>query len=63
MDLEKIKAVTDWQQPKNASEIRIFLSLVSYYRRFVEGLWSIVREDKASKLERAREKKWRLELP
>ena len=41
VDPEKIKAVTKWQQPKNASEIRSFLGLASYYCRFVEGFSKI----------------------
>ena len=37
MDLEKVKAITEWHQPTNVIEIRSFLGLVSYYQRFVEG--------------------------
>ena len=29
--------MVDWARPKNVSEVRIFLGLVGYYRRFVEG--------------------------
>jgi hypothetical protein len=31
VDLEKIEAVSEWQQPKNVSDIRSFLGLVGYY--------------------------------
>ena len=31
IDLEKVKAVLEWSQPKNVTEIRSFLGLVGYY--------------------------------
>ena len=34
-DDEKIKAITDWQKPKTDIELRGFLGLAGYYRRFV----------------------------
>ena len=37
----KIEAVMNWEKPKNASEIRSFLGLAGYYRRFVQGFSSI----------------------
>ena len=36
MDLEKIKAVISWERPNSIFEIRSFLGLVGYYRRFIE---------------------------
>ena len=33
----KIEAVVNWDRPTNVSEVRSFLGLVGYYRRFVEG--------------------------
>lgn len=37
VDSEKIKAITDWTRPTTITEIRRFLGLVGYYKRFVEG--------------------------
>ncbi|XP_057960665.1 uncharacterized protein LOC131152809 [Malania oleifera] len=37
VDPSKIEAVVDWVRPKNVHEIRSFLGLAGYYRRFVEG--------------------------
>jgi hypothetical protein len=37
VDPSKVKDVLDWKPPTNASEIRSFLRLAGYYRRFIEG--------------------------
>ena len=41
VDPAKIEAVLQWSQPKNILEIRSFLGLAGYYRRFVEGFSKI----------------------
>ena len=33
----KISAIVEWKPPKNVTEVRSFLGLVGYYRRFVKG--------------------------
>src|ERR1051325_5667550 len=37
VDPTKVEAVSQWEAPKNASEIRSFLGLAGYYRKFIEG--------------------------
>ncbi|KAF8048529.1 hypothetical protein N665_2482s0001 [Sinapis alba] len=41
VDQEKIKCIREWPQPKSATEIRSFLGLAGYYRKFVKGFSSI----------------------
>ena len=37
MDPVKIEAVMNWKPPRNVTEVRIFLGLAGYYRRFARG--------------------------
>ena len=36
VDHSKVEAVQEWQRPTNVFEVRSFLGLAGYYRRFVE---------------------------
>ena len=38
VDREKVEAVMSWERPKSVFEIRSFLGLAGYYRRFENGL-------------------------
>lgn len=40
-DLEKILVVQEWSQPTNLKELRGFLGLSGYYRRFIQGYGKI----------------------
>jgi len=35
MDLKKIKAIVNWQDPENVIDLRLFLGFYNYYWRFI----------------------------
>ncbi|GKD71351.1 putative reverse transcriptase domain-containing protein [Tanacetum coccineum] len=43
MDPAKIESIKDWASPKTPMEIRQFLGLVGYYRRFIKGFSKIAK--------------------
>nr|GEY17101.1 putative reverse transcriptase domain-containing protein [Tanacetum cinerariifolium] len=43
MDLAKIESIKDWASPKTPTEIRQFLGLAGYYRRYIEGFSKIAK--------------------
>ncbi|GFX32226.1 retrovirus-related Pol polyprotein from transposon 412 [Trichonephila clavipes] len=42
-DPEKVSAVKNWKRPENLRELRSFLELCTYYRKFVKGFSNIAR--------------------
>ena len=36
-DPEKVSSISNWPRPTTAKELRSFLGLTGYYRRFIEG--------------------------
>ena len=38
VDPDKVEAAMSWERPKSVFEIRSFLGLMGYYKRFIEDL-------------------------
>ena len=36
MEKEKVNGVLSWSEPKNVKDVRKFLGLTNYYRRFIK---------------------------
>jgi hypothetical protein len=57
VDPAKVKEIMAWSVPTTVTEIRSFLGLAGYYRRFIEG-FSKIAKPMTSLLEKGREFKW-----
>ena len=42
-DPAKVKAVMDWPSPRNVHDLRCFLGLTNYFRKFIQGYASMSR--------------------
>jgi len=43
MEAEKVDGVLNWPQPKNMKDVRKFLGLANYYRRFIKDFAQVAR--------------------
>ena len=41
MDPNKIKSIIDWHVPKDVTDVRSFMGITGYYRKFIEGFSKI----------------------
>jgi hypothetical protein len=57
VDPAKVKEIVAWSIPTTVTDIRSFLGLARYYRRFIEG-FSKIAKHMTSLLEKGREFKW-----
>lgn len=39
MDLKKVQAIVNWSTPTKVVELRSFIGLVNYYRKFIKGVF------------------------
>ena len=37
MDPKKVEAIMNWPTPRNVTDVRSFMGLAGYYKRFIEG--------------------------
>ena len=59
-DPEKVKAVQDWGEPSAVTEVRSFLGLCSYYRKFIPN-FSAIAKPLTKLTEKEQEFKWGVE--
>jgi len=42
MDLKKIEAIINWQEPKNVKDIRAFIGFTNFYQWFINNFFTLV---------------------
>jgi len=42
MDPDKVWAIEDWEEFNNVHDVRVFLGMANYQKRFVEGFSKII---------------------
>jgi len=57
MDSDKVEAIRDWEAPTKVPELRSFLGLANYYRRFIFG-YSAIATPLTDLLKKSREWEW-----
>jgi hypothetical protein len=57
VDPAKVKEIMGWKISKTITEVRSFLGLAGYYRRFIDGFSKIVKP-MTSLLEKGKEFNW-----
>jgi hypothetical protein len=57
VDPAKVKEIVEWSRPSIVTEVRSFLGLVGYYRRFIEG-FSKIAKPMTLLLEKGKEFTW-----
>jgi hypothetical protein len=57
VDAAKVTAIVGWNIPSTVLEVRSFLGLAGYYRRFIEG-FSKIAKPMTSLLEKGKEFEW-----
>jgi len=58
MEAEKVDRVLSWPQPKNVKDVRKFLGLTNYYRRFIKDFTQVARP---MNMLTQKDKKWQWE--
>nr|GFB63186.1 putative reverse transcriptase domain-containing protein [Tanacetum cinerariifolium] len=60
VDPAKLKAIKNWATPTTSTEVRQFLSLAGYYRRFIEG-FSLISKPLTKLTQKNKKFKWEME--
>ena len=58
VDPKKLEVVVEWKPPRNVIEVRSFLGLASYYRKFVKGFFFMTAAPKTRLLQKNVKYEW-----